>query len=99
MKLDIDATVQYAVGYDKAESRWWKQDLTYDDLEIDSPYNTYTNPGLPPSAICNPGLASLIAAANPADSDYIYYISDKEGNNHYARSLAEHNRNIARYLE
>ncbi len=99
MKLDIDATVQYALGYDAGEQRWWKQGLTYDDLRIDSPYNTYTNPGLPPGAICNPGLAVLKAAADPADTDYIYYLSDKDGNNHYSTTLAEHNGNISKYLE
>lgn len=98
MKLDIDATVQYAVGYSEAEKRWWKKGLTYDDLEIDSPYNTYTNPGLPPKPISNPGLASLQAAGNPANTDYLFYISDKTGTNHYAETLDEHNRNVAKYL-
>ncbi len=98
MKLDIDATVQYAVGYYEPEKRWWKKGLTYEDLEIDSPYNTYTKPGLPPKPISNPGLASLQAAGNPAESNYIFYISDKTGTNHYAETLDEHNRNVAKYL-
>lgn len=98
MKLDIDATVQYAVGYYEPEKRWWKKGLTYDDLEIDSPYNTYTNPGLPPKPISNPGLASLQAAGSPAESDFIFYISDKTGTNHYAETLDEHNRNVEKYL-
>ncbi len=99
MKLDIDATVQYALGFDTTEQRWWKKGLTNEDIDIDSLYNTYKTQGLPPGPICNPGLASLIAAANPADTDFVYYLSDKEGNNHYARTLAEHNKNIETYLE
>jgi len=97
MKLDIDATVQYAVGFNARENSWWKRDLTYDDTDINSAYNTYNNPGLPPGPIANPGLESLQAAANPATSNYLYYISDKQGNNHYATTFAEHNKNIIKY--
>ncbi len=99
MKLDIDATVQFALGFDAAGSTWWKKELTNDDLKIDSPYNTYLNPGLPPRPIASPGLASLMAAAKPAQTDFLYYISDKEGNNHYAGTLKEHNANINKYVE
>src|SRR5258708_3939509 len=84
MKLDIDATVQYVLGYQKDEKRWWKKNLTLDDIKINSPYNTYRNAGLPPTPISNPGVASLQAAANPAKTNYLYYISDKSGVNHYA---------------
>jgi UPF0755 protein len=97
MKLDIDATVQYAIGYDYNEHSWWKKGLTRDDLVIDSPFNTYTNAGLPPAPISNPGLTSLQAAGNPADTDYFYYMTDKQGINHYARTLQEQNENIRRY--
>lgn len=98
MKLDIDATVQYAVGQTQKDG-WWKQELTIDDLAIKSLYNTYTNPGLPPGPICNPGLSAISAAANPAKSDYLYYVADKKGITHFARSLEEHNANIAKYLQ
>lgn len=97
MKLDIDATVQYALGFNSINNSWWKHGLSLEDLQIDSPYNTYTNAGLPPTPISNPGLAALDAAANPADTNYFYYITDSEGVNRYARTLAEHNANIARY--
>lgn len=97
MKLDIDATVQYALGYNQSQSTWWKKRLSANDLTIDSYFNTYTNPGLPPAPIANPGLASLQAAANPTDTDYLYYFTDKNGINHYARTLAEQNENINRY--
>ncbi len=99
MKLDIDATVQYALGYDQAEKTWWKKDLTYDDTDIESLYNTYNNAGLPPGPICNPGLASLKAAANPGQTEFLYYLTDKNGNNHYASTFEEHNRNIKMYRE
>lgn len=92
MKLDIDATIQYALGA-------WKKDLTLEDLKIKSPYNTYLNSGLPPAPICNPGLASIQAAVSPAKTDYLFYLSDKTGVNHYAKTLEEHNANVAKYLQ
>ncbi len=98
MKLDIDATVQYVLGYQEDEKRWWKKGLTNEDLTISSPYNTYRNPGLPPAPISNPGIAALSAAANPAQTNYLYYISDKKGVNHYAQTLEEHNANKEKHL-
>lgn len=91
MKLDIDATIQYALGF-------WKKELTIQDLAIRSPYNTYTNAGLPPGPICNPGLSVINAALNPAKTDYLYYLTDKDGNMHYAKTLEEHNANVGKYL-
>jgi UPF0755 protein len=67
MKLGIDATVEYALGK-------WKPVLTNQDLQVDSPYNTYRIPGLPPAPICNPGFESIRAALYPASTNYIYYI-------------------------
>ena len=98
MKLDVDATVQYALGYQEDKKTWWKKNLTLEDLKFDSPYNTYTNQGLPPKPIANPGLSSLQAALDPANTEYLYYISDKSGHNHYAKTLLEHNANIKRHL-
>lgn len=97
MKLDIDATVQYALGYQENQKNWWKKELTNDDLNINSVYNTYRNQGLPPTPISNPGLAVLRAVVNAPDTDYLYYISDRNGRNHYARTLEEHNKNIIKY--
>ncbi len=98
MKLDIDATIQYALGYQTKEKTWWKKELTIDDLKIDSPYNTYQNPGLPPKPISNPGLDAIIAVVDAPKTDYIYYISDKTGKLHFAKDIEEHNINISRYL-
>jgi UPF0755 protein len=98
--LQVDATVQYALGYQPKEKTWWKKNLTAADLKIDSPYNTYKNPGLPPTPICNPGLSSIKAVvdADP-NTQYWYYLSDKTGKMHYAKTLEEHNRNIEKYLQ
>ena len=96
--LQIDATVQYALGYQSAEDDWWKQNLTIADLAIDSPYNTYKRYGLPPTPICNPSLSSLKAVANQVITKYWYYISDRNGNMHYAETIVEHNQNISKYL-
>jgi UPF0755 protein len=95
MALNIDATVQYAIG---TSAKWWPI-LTTSGGETapTSPYNTYTNPGLPPTPISNPGLAVLQAVVNAPDTDYVFYISDKTGINHYAKTLEEHNANIKRY--
>lgn len=98
MKLDIDATVQYALSYQPNEKMWWKKNLTKEDLEIDSPYNTYKNPGLPPTPISNPGLSAIKAVINVPETNYLYYISDKKGKMHFARTLEEHNENIRKYL-
>ena len=67
------------------------------DLELDSPYNTYIHPGLPPGPICSPGEHSLRAAARPADVPYLYFVSRNDGTHVFAETLAEHNRNVARW--
>lgn len=97
--LQADATLQYALGYQANEKTWWKKSLTSEDKEIISPYNTYKNIGLPPGPIANPGLSSIIAAVNPAESEYWFYLHDPEGEVHYATTLEEHNANIVQYLQ
>ena len=83
MLLQIDATIQYALGKTKPV-------LTYDDLKIDSPYNTYKHLGLPPTPISNPGLAALKAAANPSDDKYLYYVARNDGTGrHYFSTTYE----------
>lgn len=98
MKLDIDATLQYMLGYQPQEKRWWKRSVTNQDKSINSPYNTYRNAGLPPTPISNPGLASMQAVVNPAQTNYLYYVSDAQGFNHYAETFKQHEANIAKYL-
>lgn len=96
--LQVDATVQYAKGYDSANNSWWSQVSPADYQSVDSPYNTYQISGLPPSPIASPGLESIRAAANPADTEYFYYLHDREGNIHYAETIDEHDKNIQEYL-
>lgn len=99
MKLDADPTVQYALGYQPDQRTWWKSPLTLDDLQVDSPYNTYRYPGLPPGPIANPGLASIEAVLNPAETDYLYFMADciqRDGRHWFARTQEEHLRNFNR---
>jgi UPF0755 protein len=102
MPLQADPTVQYAVatrdGAAAAGYNYWKNTLSEDDLRIDSPYNTYVVKGLPPGPICNPGEASILAVLQPAKTDYMYFVAttDGSGTHLFARTLAEHNANVAR---
>lgn len=97
--LDIDATIQYKLGYQADEKRWWKKELSLDDLKIDSDYNTYKTKGLPPGPICSPGFVALSAVAHAKlSTPYWYYVSDKNGKLHFATTLEEHNKNIEKYL-
>ncbi|MDX1933521.1 MAG: endolytic transglycosylase MltG [Capsulimonadales bacterium] len=88
MRLEIDATVQYARGQHKNR-------LLFRDLEIDSPYNTYRVTGLPAGPICCPGLPSLEAALHPEKHDYLFYVARPDGSHAFSRTFAEHQRNIA----
>ncbi len=87
MKLECDPTVEYALGHKKYP-------LTYEDLEIDSPYNTYLYPGLPPGPICNPGLSSIRAALFPASTEYYYFVAKGDGRHLFAETYQEHLNNI-----
>lgn len=95
MALDIDATLQYAKG--RVGGKWWTVP-TGEDRQINSLYNTYQNPGLPPGPISNPGIEAIKAAANPATSSYFYYIHDNDGNVHFSKTIEEHQKNINTYL-
>lgn len=98
MPLQVDATVQYAKGYNSANKTWWPTVTQEDYTSVKSPYNTYLHAGLPPGPICNPGLDSITAAAQPADTDYFYYLHDSKGKIHYAKTGEEHKENIQKYL-
>ena len=90
MNLQIDATLQYAkVNAGLAGGNWWPQPLPNDKF-IDSPFNTYQNPGLPPSPIANPGVASIIAALNPVPTDCIFYFHDRRGGFHCSETYEQH---------
>ncbi len=96
--LQADATLQYILGYQVNQKTWWKKGVDASDKLINSPFNTYKNPGLPPSPIANPGLASIKAVIYPTDSPYWFYLHDVQGAAHYAETIEEHNENIAKYL-
>lgn len=98
-KLEVDATVQFALGYSEAEKTWWKKGLTVADLAINSPYNTRRFPGLPPGPICNPGLSAIKAVASPVKSSHYFYLHGSDGKVHYANTLDEHNANKAKFLK
>jgi len=96
--IGADATIQYALGYQEAEKSWWKKVLTVEDLELEGPYNGRKVVGLPPTPISNPGLSSIKAVADPTDSLFYFYIHDADGKPHFAETFAEHQSNIAKYL-
>lgn len=91
MPLQVDATIAYITGKKTRE-------ITYDDLKINSPYNTYLNKGLPPGPISNPGLVALEAALNPVENDYLYYLSKPTGETIFSKTLEEHSRAKNLYL-
>jgi UPF0755 protein len=89
MRLQVDAPVLYYLD---------KSTVEPEDLKIDSPYNTYLRAGLPPTAIGNPSRDSIAAVLHPTKSNYLFYLHDKNGVAHYAKTFAEHKRNIQQYL-
>ena len=92
MPLQVDASFLAINGKTSAE-------LTVDDLAIDSPYNTYRYKGLPPRPISSPGLESILAAVNPRETEYLYFLSDSDGKMYYAEDLDGHNKNKDLYID
>jgi UPF0755 protein len=92
MKLQADPTIQYVIP------GGWKR-LTYKDLELDSPYNTYKYFGLPPGPINSPGKTAIMAALYPDKNDYLYFVADGTGGHRFGKTLAEHNNNVKKYRE
>jgi len=100
--LQVDATLQYAVASSRCQDilagcNWWEP-ISADDKKVDSAYNTYKTLGLPPAPIANPGLSSIRAAANPIETEYWFYLHDNQGQIHYAKTLKEHQENMARFI-
>lgn len=92
MNLGADPTVEYALGIRQTVDT----PLTWTQVAVDSPYNTYRNPGLPPTAIASPGLASLQATLDPEETPYLYFVARYDGTHFFSRTLAEHEAAIAR---
>ncbi len=93
--LQADPTVQYAAG--RPGEWWWKPPSVEAYATVQSPYNTYLRPGLPPTAIASPGLSAIEAAAQPAETQYCFFVAMGEGAHVFATTLAEHEANIAQY--
>ncbi len=92
MPLQVDAVFGYIHDRDTYSP-------SFEELRVDSPYNTYTNRGLPPGPIANPGLDSILAALNPTETPYLYYLTGRDGKMWYAKTFEEHKTNRARYLD
>lgn len=90
MPMQADPTVIYAMQ----RAGRYNGNIRRDDLQMDSPYNTYRYPGLPPGPIASPGRASLAASTRPAPVDYLYFVSRNDGSHVFARTLDDHNRNV-----
>jgi len=93
--LDADATIQYAVGVSK---NWWPSSLKNADLEINSPFNSRKNKGLPPAPICNPSISAIEAVYAYRESPYWFYLDGSDGTTYFAETLEKHNENIATHL-
>jgi UPF0755 protein len=93
MPLQTDPTVIYAL---KLAGRW-NGNIRRKDLEIDSPYNTYRRPGLPPGPIACPGRDAILAVLDPAPTRALYFVSRNDGTHHFSETLQEHNRAVDRY--
>lgn len=93
MLLQCDPTIIYSL---KLNERF-RGKIYRSDIGFEHPYNTYTSAGLPPGPICNPGLAAMIAALNPADTPYLYFVARNNGTHHFSKTLREHNRAVTKY--
>jgi UPF0755 protein len=98
MYLQADPTVQYAMGYQPESGQWWKTPVTLEEYEnVNSPYNTYLYPGLPPGPIASPGASSIAAVLQPAQTSYLFFLGRGDGSHIFADTFEEHERNIQLY--
>ena len=100
--LNADPTVQYAMGYQPGTGQWWKSPVTLEEYQqVNSPYNTYLHTGLPPGPIANPGISSIMAVLQPANTDYLFFVcryqNCKGGEHTFATSYQEHLQNVSNY--
>jgi len=98
--LEADPTVQYALGYQPERKQWWKTPLPLEDLVgVNSEWNTYLRPGLPPGPICSPGLSAIRAVVEPAQTDYLFFYSRGDGSHAFAATWEEHLKNQEQYQQ
>ncbi|MBN1219472.1 MAG: endolytic transglycosylase MltG [Anaerolineae bacterium] len=97
MYLQADPTVQYAMGYQTDTGQWWKTPVTLEEYsQVNSPYNTYLNPGLPPGPIANPGASSIMATLQPEQTDFLFFMGcGGEGRHLFAADYVTHEQNVA----
>jgi len=96
--LQADPTVQYAMGFQPESGQWWKTPVTLDEYQnVNSPYNTYLYPGLPPGPICSPGAGSIVAVLQPAQTSYLFFLARGDGTHVFAETWEEHERNVQQY--
>jgi UPF0755 protein len=97
LRLSADPTVQYGKGYDAETGNWWNPMLPGEGQTLESPYNTFRVQGLPPGPICSPGLSSILAVLNAAETDYLYFHAIGDGSHVFASTLEEHLKNQEQY--
>jgi UPF0755 protein len=96
--LQADPTVQYALGYQTSNSKWWKSPISLDEYQnVKSPYNTYINAGLPPGPICSPSLDSIRAVLEPAQTDFYFFLGKGDGSHVFSKTYEEHQQNMTKY--
>jgi len=100
MFMRADPTVQYAMGYQTETGRWWKTPVSLEEYsEVDSEYNTYLYPGLPPGPICSPGFGAIEGSIYPSSTEYLYFMATGDGGHAFAVTYEEHEANVEKYQQ
>jgi UPF0755 protein len=100
MFMRADPTVQYAMGYQTDTGKWWKTPVTLDEYsEVDSEYNTYLYPGLPPGPISSPGFGAIEGSIYPSSTEYLYFMATGDGGHAFAVTFEEHEANVEKYQQ
>ena len=96
--LRADPTVQYAMGYQPEADQWWKTPVFLEEYSsVDSPYNTYLYPGIPPGPIASPGIRSIIGVVEAEETPYLYFVAFENGFHVFAETYEEHQQNVSQY--